>query len=97
MWLNNKYIKTKQYYKLKAKFLRPFKVLYPVEKQIYKLELPKKSKIYDYFPCITAGIRHHKKSVSRQNHVSDSTRQKQSQGVQNWGNLWEWGLYQRIK
>lgn len=83
VWLNNKYIKTKQYCKLKAKFFGPFKVLYPVEKQTYKLELPKKSKIYNYFPYITAGVRHHKKSVSRQDHVSNSTRQKQQQGVQN--------------
>ena len=42
VWLNSKYIKTKQNQKLEAKFFELFQVLYPVEKQVYKLELPKK-------------------------------------------------------
>ncbi len=42
VWLNSKYIKTKRNRKLEAKFFRPFKVLHPVGKQIYKLELTKK-------------------------------------------------------
>ena len=42
IWLNSKYIKTKCNQKLKAKFLRPFRVLYPVRKQVYKLELSRK-------------------------------------------------------
>ena len=33
VWLNSKYIKTKQNRKLEAKFLRPFQVLHPVGKQ----------------------------------------------------------------
>ena len=41
VWLNNKYIKTKRNRKLEAKFFRLFRVLYPVGKQVYKLELPK--------------------------------------------------------
>ena len=42
VWLSSKYLKTKQNRKLKAKFLGLFRVLYPVGKQAYKLELPKK-------------------------------------------------------
>ena len=49
VWLNSKYIKTKRNWKLKAKFFRLFRVLHPVEKQAYKLELPKRWRIYDVF------------------------------------------------
>ena len=49
VWLNSKYIKTKQNKRLENKFFRPFQVLYPVGKQVYKLELPTKWKIYDVF------------------------------------------------
>ena len=42
VWLNSKYIKTKQNRKLEAKFFGPFQVLHPVDRQAYKLELPKK-------------------------------------------------------
>ena len=49
VWLNSKYIKTKQNRKLEAKFFGPFQVLYPVEKQTYKLELPRKWRIHDVF------------------------------------------------
>ncbi len=42
VWLNSKYIKTKQNRKLEAKFFGLFRVLHPVRKQAYKLELPKK-------------------------------------------------------
>ena len=42
IWLNNKYIKTKQNRKLEAKFFRHFQVLHLVRKLAYKLELPKK-------------------------------------------------------
>ena len=41
VWLNSKYIKTKQNQKLKAKFFRPFWVLHLVGKQAYKFKLPK--------------------------------------------------------
>ena len=49
VWLNSKYLKTKQNRKLEAKFFGPFRVLYPVGKQVYKLELPRKWKIHDIF------------------------------------------------
>ena len=49
VWLNSKYIKTKRNRKLEAKFFGPFRMLYPVRKQAYKLELPKKWRIHDVF------------------------------------------------
>ena len=42
VWLNSKYIKTKQNQKLEANFFGPFQILHPVEKQVYKLDLPTK-------------------------------------------------------
>ncbi len=42
VWLNSKYIKTKRNKKLENKFFRPFRVVYEVGKQAYKLELPTK-------------------------------------------------------
>ena len=49
IWLNSKYIKTKQNRKLEVKFFGFFQVLYPVSKQAYKLVLLKKWKIHDVF------------------------------------------------
>ena len=42
VWLNSKYIKTKQNRKLEAKFYGPFRVWHPMAKQAYKLKLPKR-------------------------------------------------------
>ena len=41
-WLNSKYLKIKWNRKLEAKFFGLYWVLYPIKKQAYKLELPKK-------------------------------------------------------
>ena len=49
VWLNSKYIKTKQNWKLEAKFFGPFQMLHQIGKQAYKLELPKKWRIYNVF------------------------------------------------
>ena len=49
VWLNSKYIKTKQNQKLEAKFFGPFQILHPVGKQTYKLDLSTKWKIHDVF------------------------------------------------
>ena len=49
VWLNSKYIKTKRNRKLEFKFFGPFRVLHPVGKQAYKLELPKRWRIHDVF------------------------------------------------
>ena len=49
VWLKSKYLKTKQNRKLEAHFFGPFQVLHLVEKQAYKLELPKKWRIHDVF------------------------------------------------
>ena len=49
VWLNSKYIKTKRNRNLEAKLFGPFRVLYPFEKQEYKLELPQKWRIHDIF------------------------------------------------
>ena len=47
--MNNKYIKTKRNRKLEAKFFGPFRVLHLVGSQAYKLELPKRWRIYAVF------------------------------------------------
>ena len=49
IWLNSKCIKIKQNLNLKTTFFGPFRVLHLVGKQVYKLKLPKKWKIYDVF------------------------------------------------
>ena len=49
VWLNSKYIKTKQNQKLEAKFFGLFQILYPVRKQAYKLNLLIKWKIHNVF------------------------------------------------
>ena len=49
VWLNSKFIKTKRNRNLEAKFFGPFRVLHPVGKQAYKLELLKKWRIHGVF------------------------------------------------
>ena len=49
VWLNSKYLKTKQNRKLETKFFGLFRVLNLVKKQVYQLELPRKWRIYDVF------------------------------------------------
>ena len=49
VWLNSKYLKTKQNWNLETKFFKPFRVLYPVGKQAYKLELLRKWRIHNVF------------------------------------------------
>ena len=47
--MSSNYFKNKQNCKLKVKFFCLFQVLHPVDKQAYKLKLPKKYKIYNIF------------------------------------------------
>ena len=47
--MNSKYIKTKRNRKLEVKFFEPFWVLYTVEKQAFKLKLPKNLRIPNVF------------------------------------------------
>ena len=49
IWLNSKYIKTKQNHKLEAKFFGSFQMLHPVGKQAYKLEFSTNGKIHNIF------------------------------------------------
>ena len=52
VWLNSKYIKTKQNRKFKTKFFRPFWLLHLIGKQAYKLELAKWWRIHDIFQML---------------------------------------------
>lgn len=48
-WLHSKYINIKYNLKLEVKFFKLFHVFYSVKKQVYKLKLLKKWRIYDVF------------------------------------------------
>ena len=49
VWLNSKYIKTKQNQKLETRFFGSFQILYPVGKQAYKLDFSIKWRIHNVF------------------------------------------------
>ena len=49
VWLNSKHLKTKQNRKLEAKFFGIFWILHLIEKQVYKIKLLKRWRIYDVF------------------------------------------------
>ena len=49
VWLSSKHLKTKRNCKLEAKFFGHFRVLHPVSKQAYKLELHKRLRIHNAF------------------------------------------------
>lgn len=70
VWLNSKYIKTKQNCKLESKFFSLFWVFYPVENQVYKLKLPKKWRIHDIFHVLLL-----KNNIIKKNWVDKMTSQ----------------------
>ncbi len=75
VWLNRKYIKTKWNRKLEAKFFRPFRVLQPVGKQAYKIELPRKWRIHDVFHVSLL-----EQNTTRKGRVDEPTSQLEFEG-----------------
>ena len=75
VWLNNKYIKTKRKRKFEAKFFGPFRVLHPVGKQAYKLELSKKWRIHDVFHVSLL-----EQDTTRKERVGDDNAEEQDAG-----------------
>ena len=69
IWLNSKYIKTKQNRKLETKFLGPFRILYFLRKKTYKLELPRKWKIYNVFHVLLR-----KQDITKKKRVDNNIR-----------------------
>ena len=63
VWLNSKYIKTKQNQKLKAKFFRFFS-----EQASLQSRASRKVEDSEYFLCVTAGVRHYQKKASSNSH-----------------------------
>lgn len=70
VWVNSKYIKIKQNCKLEAKFFRPFKVLYRVGKEAYKLELLKKWRIQNVFYILLL-----EKNTTKKGRINQTTSQ----------------------
>ena len=58
IWLNSKYIKTKQNWKLETKFFRPFQVLYFIQANL-QAQTTKKVEDLQCFSCITTRARHY--------------------------------------
>ncbi len=75
VWFNSKYIKTKRNCKLEAKFFSPFRVLHPVGKQTYKLELPKRWRIHDVFHVSLL-----EQDTTRKGRVDEATSQLEFEG-----------------
>ncbi len=75
VWLNSKYIKTKRNRKLDTKFFGPFRVLHPVGKQAYKLELPKKWRIHNVFHVSLL-----EKDTKKKEQVDEATSQLEFEG-----------------
>ena len=95
VWLNSKYIKTKQNQKLEAKFFRPFRVLYLIGKQMYKLELSKKWKIHDVFHMLLL-----EQGTTRKKRVDKEVRQIEFDTSNNSGEykakaIWDSAVYVR--
>ena len=92
VWLNSKYIKIKQNQKLEVKFFGPFQILHPVEKQVYKLELPKKWKIHDIFhvPLLEQNIT--KKGQVKETQLELDTGEKEEYKIEA---IWDSAVYVR--
>ena len=75
IWLNSKYIKTKQNWKLESKFFGPFRILHPFRKQAYKLKLFRKWRIHDVFHILLL-----KQDTTRKRRVDENNATKLDAG-----------------
>ncbi len=82
--LNSKYIKTKRNRKLEAKFFGHFRVLHPVGKQAYKIELPREWRIHDLFHVSLL-----EQGATRKRRVDEATSQLEFDGGDGEGEEYE--------